>query len=373
MNMDVLSLLQNENVKQITIEKKEVLDKSLDRNEHVFDMYLSVRVVYKNDAQTEQPVKLRDYLEHWLYEYKRHELKASSFDRKEQIAKQQIIPRIGEIELKHLTSSDVQNMINKLSAKYSYSTVKKAYECLNGCLKFAVKNHQITMNPADGTVLPKNLQLDTKEVRCFTENEVQKIEQECVRCYQNGNRVFRLGEIIIFLLNTGLRIGEALALEWSDIDFERAKLKVRKNVVCVKKRSKDGRNTGGYQTLKQNSTKTKKGERTVPLNRDALMVLMAVRTINGKSKYVFATKSGKRVNHRNIDRMFRCILRNCEIASSGVHALRHTFASRLFAKGVDVKTVSQLLGHSEVGITYDTYIHIIQEQEIAAVNALTEL
>lgn len=99
---------------------------------------------------------------------------------------------------------------------------------------------------------------------------------------------------------------------------------------------------------KQNTPKTKSGDRIVPLNKEAFM---AVRTINGNFRYVFATSKGKRVHPRNVDRMFRSVLKNCDIKGVGVHALRHTFAIRLFASGVDVKVVSQLLGHSEVGIT----------------------
>lgn len=143
----------------------------------------------------------------------------------------------------------MQEMINRASEHYSYSTVKKIYECINACLKHAVKEGKIENNPASMVALPKRLQGDTKEVRCFLPKEVERIKRECVRCYQNGNRIYRIGEIVIFLLNTGLRIGEALALEWSDIDFERCRVNVRKNVVYVKKRDRDGRKTGGYQTL----------------------------------------------------------------------------------------------------------------------------
>ena len=76
---------------------------------------------------------------------------------------------------------------------------------------------------------------------------------------------------------------------------------------------------------------------------------------------------------RNIDRMLRNILTKCNIKPCGVHALRHTYASMLFKKGVDVKTVSELLGHADVSITYNTYIHLIKEQKQQAVTLLDEL
>lgn len=101
--------------------------------------------------------------------------------------------------------------------------------------------------------------------------------------------------------------------------------------------------------------------------------MISLKGINGRYDFVFSNAKGNRIYARNVDRMFRAILKRCNIAPTGVHTLRHTFASCLFAKGVDVKTVSELLGHSEIGITYDTYIHLIQEQHIVAVETLEEV
>ena len=138
----------------------------------------------------------------------------------------------------------------------------------------------------------------------------------------------------------------------------------------VKDRSESDRS---YCCVKQPSTKTKNGSRIIPLNTEAMRSLISLRGLNGNTPYVFATKKGERITPRNIDRTFRSILKRCGIACTGVHSLRHTFASRLFAKGIDVKTVSELLGHSDVGITYDTYIHLIQEQRMTAVKAIENI
>lgn len=210
------------------------------------------------------------------------------------------------------------------------------------------------------------------QIRFFNQEQIQIIEEEAVKCYKNGKRIYRIGEIIIFLLNVGLRIGEALALEWSDIDFDKKYVKIRKNVVFVKVRD-ESNSSYNYHIVEQNAPKTKSGNRIVPLNSAALKALKSLYAINGKHKYVFSTSNGNRVYPRNVDRMFRSVLKKCCIKPTGVHTLRHTFASRLFAKGVDVKTVSELLGHSEVSITYDTYIHLIQEQHVVAVETLEDL
>ncbi len=316
-------------------------------------------------------VTIEEYILNWLNTVKINELKPTSFDRKEQTIKYQILPYIGNIKLLELKSDDIQKMLNDLKVKYSFSTIKKAYECINSCLKYAVKRHDVSFNVAEGCSIPKaGINNSDDRIKFFSDEEMKRIESESVKCYKNGSRIYRMGEIVIFLVNTGMRIGEALALEWSDINFESGTVKIRKNVVLVKDRNeKSGKS---YKYIKQNP-KTKSGNRIVHLNKAATQALISLRGINGKFKYVFATKTGKRIHPRSIDRMFRCILKRSGIEGVGVHSLRHTFARRLFAKGVDVKTVSDLLGHSEVGVTYDTYIHLIQEQHVIAVKTLENI
>ena len=363
----ILSLLAENNVKRIIVEKEDVVDTKVVDNHQSISLNLQISVEYAHQDNVSAVRTFGEYITEWLYNVKANELKPSSFDRKEQTVKYQVIPYIGDKDIYGLTADDIQNMINALKKEYSYSTIKKAYECVNACLKYAVKRRYLPYNVAESVIIPKNLQRENNDVHCFTDDEVDKIEEEAVRCYKNGKRIYRMGEIVILIVNTGLRIGEALALEWSDINFKKKTLKVRKNMVYVKSRSDSGK---AYQYIKQKSTKTKNGSRIVPLNSAAIRALISLKGINGKTPYVFATSKGNRVTPRNIDRMFRSILRCCDIKETGIHTLRHTFASRLFAKGVDVKIVSELLGHSDVGITYDTYIHLIQEQRIVAVDVL---
>lgn len=363
----ILSLLSDENVNKIIVEKQNVINTSVTEDKKSIRLDLQICVEYANADNAHESITVEQYINNWLYNVKVNELKPTSFDRKEQTIKYQIIPYIGKLPINDLSSDDIQEMINGLKKDYSFSTIKKTYECINSCLKYAVKRRDLPFNVAESVIIPKNLEREKNGVKCFSEGELNRIEAEAVKCYKNGKRIYRMGEIVIFLADTGLRIGEALALEWKDINFKKKTVTVRKNMVFVKDRDDTEK---AYKYIKQRSTKTKKGSRIVPLTAAAIRALMSLKGINGSTKYVFATGKGKRVYPRNIDRMFRGILHKCDIKGTGVHTLRHTFASRLFAKGVDVKTVSELLGHSEVGITYDTYIHIIQEQQAAAVDVL---
>ena len=109
------------------------------------------------------------------------------------------------------------------------------------------------------------------------------------------------------------------------------------------------------------------GNRTIPLNQTALREL---HKNNGQFPQVFANATGKPINPRNLNRVYDCILEQAGIPHIGIHVLRHTFVSQLFDNKVDIKIVSRLLGHTDVGITYITYIHLLKEDLPSATNAL---
>lgn len=156
-------------------------------------------------------------------------------------------------------------------------------------------------------------------------------------------------------------MGEALSLKWSDVDFDNKTITVSKNNALIKKRDDEGRKLGGYELVTQDSTKTSSGNRVIPINRSAEEVLIVLKKDN-TTPYVITNSRQKQVMPTNFERSFKALLKSIGIEGEyGVHSLRHTFASLLFAKGVDVKIVSKLLGHSNVKITYDIYVHLFDK------------
>lgn len=229
-------------------------------------------------------------------------------------------------------------------------------------MKFAVENDEISKNPALYVTLPEKSSKPKKEVRWFNENEIKLIKAEALRCYKNERPVHRLGYIFPFLINTGMRIGEALALQWNDVDFEKETISVKHTVSQIKNRDKS-EDKRSYKLIVQ-SVKTKNGNRIIPLNNEAMTAIKEMKKINFNSDFVFASDNGSVSSAFTIDKTFRTILKKCGLVPTGVHSLRHTCASILFRRGCDPKYISHLLGHSEVFITYETYIHFIQEQNI---------
>lgn len=303
---------------------------------------------------------VRAYFSMWLKEYQYNKLKPLSYDRLESTVFNHIFPNLGGLKLDAVTRDRVQSLINNLYKKenLSYSSVKKVYVALNSCYNHALMDDVILKNPCIGIVLPSSDER-TKQITALSLDEIERLKFEIARTDSNGKRRYSYGYAFLLILNTGLRMGEALSLCWEDIDFEGKTIAVKKNSVISKKRDSEGKRTGGYERQTQNSTKTSNGNRVVPINRSAEEALLALRKDNA-TPYVIVNSKQNPVLPSNFERCFHTILKNANIREYGVHALRHTFASLLFRKGIDVKIVSELLGHSTVKITYDTYVHLFE-------------
>ena len=312
------------------------------------------------------------YFSMWLREYQYNKLKPLSYDRLESTVVNHIFPHIGGLKVDKVTRDQIQALINQLykKEKLSYSSVKKVYVALNSCYKHALVADVVTKNPCLGIVLPSQNER-TKQVSPLSMDEVERIKQELSKTAPDGTPLYCYGYAYLLVLNTGLRMGEALSLRWDDVDLENKSITINKNHILSKKRDEDGNRIGGYELQTQNSTKTASGNRVIPINRSAEEALIALREGND-TPYVITNSRKNPVLPSNFERSFHALLKNSGIEGDyGIHALRHTFASMLFAKGVDVKIVSKLLGHSTVKITYDIYVHLF-DKDISRVTCLLD-
>jgi integrase len=203
----------------------------------------------------------------------------------------------------------------------------------------------------------------------FTIEEFERFKNEITKTNECGEPCLYYGYAFSLILNTGLRIAEALSLCWDDIDFERKAITVNKNKILAKKRDDNGNKIGGYELLFQDSTKTISGNRIIPINKSAEVALYALKK-NNNTKFVIVNQRQNQILPSNFERAFHNVLKKANIKKCGLHVLRHTFASMLFSKGVDVKIVSKLLGHSTVKITYDIYVHLFEQDLSNITNVL---
>lgn len=313
-------------------------------------------------------LSLRQYMNDWLETTKKPTLKPASYDRLERTCENQIYPHLGIMQFSQIKDREIQIFLNERASKISYSSLKKVYEALNGVFKIASIRQHVSVNPMLTVVLPARADDELSDVRFFNEEQITKIKAEAIRKYSTGKDVYRLGYAFILLLNTGMRMGEALALSWDDIDFDNRLINIHKSVASVKDRSDSDKKS---KLIVQDMPKTKKSIRIITMNDGAYNALQYIKGINGNKPYVLARESGSLGSPSMLDKAFRKIQKHCDISPIlGVHALRHTFASILFKNNIDVKTVSELLGHSGTTITYNTYIHLISEQKIKAVKII---
>lgn len=326
-----------------------------------------------------QRSSLDSFLLYWLENIKKIELKPKSYDRLEDTVLKDVIPYIGRIQLGAVETSDIQGLIKRhFDAGRAYSSIKKVYDAVNAAYKWglAVKPPKVKMNPCDGVILPSKKMFKPSEIKFYTEAEAELITKAALDKYPCGTPHYPLGGAIVLVLNTGIRLGELLGLEWSrDIDLVNNILTVRHTVVTVKNREADARRK--FVAKEQDSTKTDSGQdREIPLNDMAKLALDSLRKYAGNFKYVMATRNGNRKSARDVDRLVRRIIIRAGFPEEkvyGLHALRHTFATLLIQRKIDIKTISELLGHSSVDITYKTYIHIIKEQKRAAIASLPNI
>ena len=325
------------------------------------------------DISNVKKMTLETYITHWLEDVKKTELKPSSYDRVEQSLKYQIFPAIGHIQINALTSNDVQKMITAIISEKSYSTAKKAYNNLNACIELGVQRGEILKNPVKDVKLPSSKTKERKEITAYSPEEIAAIVEEAKRTYKNGAPVYRYGYLIILILNTGMREGEPLYLKWKDVDLEKHRIYIHGNVVEVKNREDDAKSK--YKIIEQDTPKTDKSTRYIPLNDNAVDALEHLRSIIRDKERVIATKNHTITSPRKVYKTMECILKKCGITDKEnlVHALRHTFATTLIRNGVDIKAVSEILGHEDVSTTLNTYHHVVEQQKHSAVMTLNNL
>ena len=299
-----------------------------------------------------------DWLIQWLENYIRPSVKIRTYERYKLIIEQHIKGKIGSIELNDLSPLVLQPFITELLQSgnrktgkgLSASSVNAVISVLQNSLRTA---HMLGLTKeymADKLKRPK---LTEKPVECFTLAEQKQIEH----AIRNGKKDKLYG--ILLCLYSGLRIGELIALQWSDIDFV-------KGVLTVSKSCHDGK-----AGLIIDEPKTATSRRMIPLPKQLLPIL---RSVKKKSDSPFVvSENGKPVSVRSYQRSFELLLKKLKIPHKGFHSLRHTFATRAIECGMDVKTLSEILGHKNPTVTLNRYAHSLMEHKKEMMNRLGKL
>ena len=306
----------------------------------------------------ERRMKYGIWLDEWFCNYIRPSSKRRTCERYSEIIEKRLKVKLGEYELDELTPLVLQRYITELIESGNMKTGKGlAANSVNGIitviqnsLKLAYALGTIKEYAADKIRRPKTKE---KEVTCFTLSEQKKIERAALA----GKKTKWLG--IVVCLYTGLRIGELLALEWKDVDFQ-------KGVLTVSKSRHEGKDEHGRYAQIVESPKTVSSRRCIPLPKQ---ILCELRMLKRKSRSVYVISNGESsIPVRSYQRSFERLLKKLDIPHKGFHALRHTFATRALECGMDVKMLSELLGHKDPAVTLRRYVHSLMEQKKEMMN-----
>lgn len=277
-------------------------------------------------------------------------LKGGSEQRYDYLIKAHIMPELGGLKLSQITATTVNTFLNnKLNngrldgtGGLSPSYVGSIMIIVNSAISFAVAEQ---MCPPLRTPIYKP-QTEKSELEILSIEEQTLIEQYVRRNLNPTN----IG--ILISLYTGLRIGEVCALSWDDIDLTNNVIHVRHTVARVKNDTKD-LNTKSRLIIDE--PKTRASKRDIPIPSTLLPAILEYRSISS-SDYLVSDNAAF-VSPRTYEYRYHRVLDCCGVAPINYHALRHTFASRCIAVGVDVKSLSEVLGHGNSAITLNTYVH----------------
>lgn len=259
-----------------------------------------------------------------------------------------IAPNIGKIPLEKLSTMDLQKFCRKLMEKgrverieskhqnkgLSAKTVWNINQIISSAMDFAVAQKIIAENPCKNVSLPK---IEHREMQTIPVDQLQAFLEEAKR---SG-----FYEMYYIELSTGLRRGELLGLKWQDIDWDNGVITVRRQVARVN------------GEITEAPLKTKNSYRTVSISPQAIEVLKTQKA-KTNDEYVFPSLHGGPISPDSVNNMLKRVLERAGIPKVRFHDLRHTFATLALQNGVDIKTVSGMLGHFSAGFTLDTYAHV---------------
>jgi integrase len=330
------------------------------RKEAAEKLKLAQRAIEDGADLRADRLTVAQYLDQWLTASVRPSTRHKTFTTYESLCRTAIVPRIGAKKLSKLTPLDLQSLYSNLGeAGLSPRTVHHVHRVLHRAFVQAVGWKILPRNPCDGTTSPK---APRPELNVWRPDEADAFQQ-AVRAHQRH-------ALYVLALTTGMRQGELLGLKWADIDVNAGSLAVRRAL-------QSQRGVGLVFT----EPKTARSRRKIHLAKTAIAALRAHRDRQTFDRHaagpawsdndlVFCDEIGAPLSPTNETKTFQRLTAAAKLPVIRFHDLRHTAATILLAKGVHVKLVSEMLGHSSIVLTLDTYSHVIPAMHADAAAAM---
>lgn len=346
----------------------------------------SVYISFYGKTYKEAKKKLTDYIKYnhinkktktsfneifnsWI-NYKKYFIKDSTYNKYLNLYNNYIRDYFKSISIEQISNRDMQDFIiylmdinsHKTNKRLSTSTIKSTIYIIKSTMLFAEKNKYIE-NVCLQVEIPNQ---EVKKIQYLTRSEQKDLEK-----YVN-NKHNIISFAILLCLYTGLRIGELCALTINDIDLNKKFINVDKSVQRVQK--KNNLNPMASKTsLIITMPKTKNAVRKIPISSVLNTVLEKYLPLVAGKKYLFSNKDNNMIDPRTIQYQFKQVLEKTELPPITFHASRHTFATRCIELGMDMKTLSEILGHSNVTTTMSIYVHSTELQKKEQIELLANL
>lgn len=327
---------------------KNIGPRKKDAIERLEEIKLQIRTI--GSTRAVKPILFSEMSKKWFQFQKNYGTKPSSLSTYETVLKRYLNPYFGKNLLTEMTPDDIEVFKNQICKTISTRTCNHILNRLSSIFGYARELGFLINNPIDRVRKFKNIRY---EARTLTEQEITGLIENSAEPYRT---------LFLVAIYTGLRSGEVLGLQWQDIDFEKNLIHVRRTLWAGRKDGPgmDGKHWWCFTSPK--STNSKRDVLMIPALRDALLEHKK-RLISNSLNLLFCTKSGQPISRGwLIQRHFHPALKAVGVTGVRFHDLRHSFATILLNRGINLPFVSKQLGHASVNVTVDIYHHILPSQ-----------
>lgn len=330
-----------------------------------------------------KPIKnlfLAPTMHSWLFEVVNisNKIKPSTFERYEGLYRNYIkTSSLARVNIKDITSLQIQKYYNNLFKKENKTTsqINSVNKLLKHFFFYCIKEDYILKNPCSNIEIPGKTEYKEKEINVFNDDEIKAIV-----CSTEKKLIRYIATVCVC---TGLRRGECLGLKWSDLNYNTMEICVNRSVKTVGKFKDNGDKY--YETIVQ-FPKTKNSVRTIPLPTSLINTFKELKIIQSENilkagdsynksnkDFIFLSADGNLIDNSNLSRAWKRFLKRLNIKYIKFHALRHTYATKQFEAGLPLKTVSVLLGHSDISVTANIYTHVMKKEKEKSIDIITSV
>ena len=326
-----------------------------------------------------------EYVKKWLYERKYEEvgitIQSTTFDTYEDALNRRFFKdNISNCQLGSLNNRQINAYLKSLAEKYSRASIHKTWVILKMALQdtdadghelIPELNYAKIFVPTESNVAKKK-----KKVNYTTKEDMDKLYIEAFRKTSRDTFYYSdASKLLVFIMYSGLRLSEGCGLKWKNVDLENEIISIKQQTTKIRIRNEDGESIG-YKVVDKD-VKTVASVRDIPYLKRAgeVLQLMYNKGQHRPDDYVFTTSNGRPYTRKTVEktlnRMLNCA--NCSTMDYTIHSLRHGYGSVLYENGVDLKTISELLGHNDISTTANIYVGVSANTLKDAINKVNKI